>query len=117
MSNIQEKKYLYNLGYHTYEESMYNQLYHNKKFTKEEFEELVIKIILKILSTHKHKRVSYQDIHFEVFEELINNFGFKEVEFEGEFSVFGWANLLDKTDWKRDCDETLEKIRSKILNL
>ena len=110
------KKYLYNVGYYSHEESQYDQLSHTKKYTKEEFEKLVLETILDILRSRddKESNISYQRINFEVIEKLIEKYGFKEVEFEGSFEIFGWANLLDKEDWKHDQDENLMKIRNVI---
>ena len=110
------KKYLYNVGYYTHEESQYDQLSHTKKYTKEEFEKFVLEIILDVLRSRddKESNFSYQRIHSEVIEKLVERYGFKEVEFEADFNIFGWANLLDEEDWKHDQDENLMKIRDAI---
>jgi len=39
--------YLYELGYGTYEESEYSQIQHEKEFTQEEFENMVLKCVVK----------------------------------------------------------------------
>lgn len=109
--------YIYNVGYHSYEESEYVQLCHTKKFNKKEFEKIVTKATVNILKEYKIKKgekLSFQDILHEVVRELIKNFGFEEIKFTSEFNVFGWANILDEKDWKHDRDEQL-KLLTKLL--
>lgn len=105
--------YLYNLSYDTYEESEYIQLSHKHKYSDKEFKKIVRtatnNIITKI-KTKENKRISFQDIIEDVAEELIKNFGFKRVKFDAEFSIFGWADILDKSDWKEVRDEELNKL-------
>lgn len=109
--------FIYNLGYHTYEESEYIQLYHNKKFNKKEFEKIVIKATITILKKYEIKSteiVTFQDILYDVVEELIKNFGFKKVKFSSEFNVFGWANILNEKDWEYNRDEQLNKLTKAV---
>lgn len=110
-------KHIYNIGYSTYEESEYYQLYHKIKYSQEEFEKIVTKAVTNQFKGHKVKkkeRISFQDIISSVVEELTNNFGFKKVDFIAEFSVFGWANLLDKKDWEEDRNKQLELLTNSI---
>ncbi len=104
---------LYNLGYDTYEESEYIQLSHKHKYSDEEFKKIVrtatTNVITK-LEIKENERISFQDIIEDVAEELIKTFGFKRVKFDAEFSVFGWANILDKDDWKEVRGEELNKL-------
>lgn len=105
--------HIYNLGYHTYEESDYVQLYHKKKYSKKEFEKVVAKAAVSVLKNSKNKKenkISFQDIFFSLIEGLVEQFGFKEVKFDAEFSVFGWANILDEKDWKHDRDKQLNEL-------
>lgn len=108
---------IYNMGYSTYEESGYYQFYHKRKYSQTEFEKIVAKAVMNWFKGYKVKKketISFQDIIFNVVEELTNNFGFKKVNFTAEFSVFGWANLLDKKDWEGDRNKQLELLTNSI---
>lgn len=114
-----DNMYLDNIGYHTYEESEYIQLHHEKTFGKNEFEEIVIKATINVLKTREireGKHISFQPLLYDVVGELIKNFGFKKVEFTSEFSVFGWADILDEEDWERNRDEQLNLLTKAIKN-
>lgn len=117
------KVYIYNVGYYSYEESCYAQLYHMKKFTQKEFEDIVIKASISVLKDHEYVKnykqsnkepfkitVTFQDILFSVIEVLIEKFGFKKVNFIGKFDVFGWADILDSKDWKGERDKQLDRL-------
>lgn len=109
--------YIYNVGYHTYEESEYTQLYHLKKFNKKELHSIVAKASANVIGKHEIKnrgKLSFQDIHSEVIEDLVKTFGFKEVEFTSEFSVFGWASILDENDWAHDRSEQLNALTNAV---
>ena len=45
-----------------------------------------------------------------IYRWLIDNKGFKPIEYEVDWEVFGWAKLLNKTSWGTDRDETLDEI-------
>ena len=110
-------EYIYNIGYSTYEESEYYQLYHKRRYSQEEFEKIVVKAVMnwfKEYEVKKDEKTSFQDIIFSLIEELTKNFGFKKVDFTAEFSVFGWANLLDKQDWEEDRDKQLKMLTKAI---
>lgn len=83
--------YIYNIGYNSYEESEYVQLYHKKRFSK-----------------------SFEYILYDVVEELIKNFGFKEVKFTSQFNVFGWPDILNEKDWENDRGEQLNRLTKAI---
>ncbi len=109
--------YIYDVGYHTYEESDHVQLYHKKEFNKKEFEDIVIKATIDVSKKQKVKKgetITFQSILIDVIEELTKNFDFEEVEFTSQFNVFGWADILDEKDWERDRDEQLNKITKSI---
>lgn len=120
--------YIYNIGYNSYEESEYYQLYHEKKFNQKEFEGIVIEAVIFVLKesesveNHKHykhegrPKITFQDILFSVVEVLVKNFGFKEVKFTSKFNVFGWADILDPDDWKIDRCERLNKLTKLVRN-
>jgi len=109
--------YIYNIGYDSYEETEYVQLYHKNKYKNKEFEEMIMKAVVNVLSKQKIKKseiISFQDIFSDLIEELIKNFGFKKVKFDSKFNVFGWTNILDKEDWKNIRDEKLNKLTDYI---
>jgi len=108
--------YLYNIGYSSPEESEYIQLYHKDKLSKQEFEKIVMNSAANIFDKEKTDDTNFQDIFSEVVEDLIKNFGFKQVDFEAEFSIFGWPNIIDKNDWKGQRDELLDKLSDLIKN-
>ena len=111
--------YIYNIGYHSYEESDYIQNFHKKKINKKGLEDIIIKATVNVFKSHevkKDKGVTFQYILYDVVEELIKNFGFKEVEFTSQFNIFGWANILDEKDWEGDRDEQLKKLTKSIKN-
>lgn len=112
--------YIYNIGYHSYEESEYIQLYHKKEFGRKTFEKILCQATVNVLKNNEEIKkedkinVTFQDIFSEVVEELIKNFKFKEVKFSSEFSVFGWASILDEEDWKISRDEQLNLLTKTI---
>ena len=109
--------YIYNIGSFSYEESEYIQLYHKDKFTRKEFEEIVMKSTAKIVEKEGGKNVSFEHILSDVVEDLIKNHGFTQVKFDAEFSVFGEANILGKNDLDEgEQGELLEKLRNFIKN-
>ena len=102
--------HIYNLGYYSHEESEYIQLSHDNKFTQKEFEEIVMNSAARIFDKESDKNISFQDIFLDVVDDLIKNCGFKKVDFEAEFSVFGWPHIMDKDDWKGERDKLLDKL-------
>ncbi len=106
--------YIYNIGYHTYEESESVQLYHEKKYTKEEFESITTEAVGRVLKAVSKDKVTFQSILFDVVEELTKNFGFTRVKFTSEFNVFGWADILDGKDWEDDRDEQLKTLTDNL---
>jgi hypothetical protein len=108
--------YIYNLGYHSHEESEYVQLSHKDKFTQEKFEEIVMTSAAKIIAESEDKDQTFQDIFSEVMADLIENYGFKQIKFDAEFSVFGWPKIMNKDDWKEDREELLDKLADFIKN-
>ncbi len=118
---------IYNVGYDSYEESEYIQLYHEKEFSQQKFEEIVIEATILVLKEDKENyinrykelkekgddilpTVTFQDILHSVVEALVKSFGFKKVKFTGDFNVFGWADILDEKEWEHDRDELLRKL-------
>jgi len=109
---------IYNIGYYTYEESDYAQLYHEKKFTKKELDEIIFKASLSVIKKKmvlNHFIHNYSDIHSDVISVLCDNYGFKEVEYDMSWTCFGWASIFDNKDWESDRDNNLKNL-TKYLN-
>lgn len=115
--------HIYNFGYYSHEESEYIQLYHSNKFTQKEFEDIVFNSTAKIINENDGKDTSFEHIFNAVMEDLIKNQGFMQVNFDAEFSIFGWPHILDKEDWKGERGGLLDgladfiKKRTKLNNL
>ncbi len=109
--------YNYKIGYYSHEESDFVELQHDKKFSDDELTEMIAKTTVDIIK--KMKKVNDQTHNFQdifnsedhsIIQCLIEKFGFKSVEYELYWSVFGWASVSDKTSWKGDRDNRLDKI-------
>lgn len=94
--------FVYVVGYGTCEESEFEYLYHEEKFTKEEFEGMIHACALNAIRDMKEQDEyihSYQSIHDETIAYLKNDYEFKSVEPELEWIVFGWASIFKHGDW------------------
>ena len=103
----------YDVGYDTYEESEHIQLAHEKVFSQDEFDKLVIQATIAVLKREKSLRkehVSFQDILHDVVEELTMKRGFRRLKFDARFVVFGWPSIRDKTDWNHDREKQLDRL-------
>ena len=107
--------HIYNVGYTSYEESAGAQLWHEKKFSQEDFEGMIARIVAEEFKDCKEAdKITFQDVFFEVVQGLVKDFGFKEVEFDASFCPFGWANILDEKSWERDRGEELDRLAKAI---
>jgi len=104
--------YNYKIGYGSYEESSYRELQHEKKFIDEEITEMIAEAVVDTIKKMKMDTRYYTHNFQDVFEGcykkdcpdvckyLIEKFGFKPIEYELFWSVFGWPSIFDKTDWE-----------------
>jgi hypothetical protein len=70
----------------------------------------------KKLGGHKYKyHITFEDLHSVVVEKLIKDHGFKPMQFETCYSMFGWGGLFD-TEWEQDEDLNLKGLREFIKN-
>jgi hypothetical protein len=110
--------YNYKIGYYSCEESEYFELSHKKKFSNEEITEMIATICRDLIEEEKKDEISlkpsFQYMVEEVKEGLIAKYNFEEVKYEVNWSVFGWADLLDENDWKEESDETLVGLRKRL---
>lgn len=123
--------HIYSIGYGTYEESEYEQFYHQKKYTKSQLSKLVHKAVTKVLEDMMKDKPSYvhedgptfQDIFHKVCEKL-ESMGFERVKFDAEWKCFGWSSLCID-NWKgQDDSENIamrkaipKKLRASVMEL
>ena len=115
--------FLYKFGYGSYEESDFKELIHENQYTEEEFDAIITKAIIKVLKgvisgNYKHiyihnDGISYQEIHEYVIDEL-KQLGFKEVNYQAEWSCFGWPSIVDQQSWSKQRGEKLNSLFWKI---
>ena len=108
------KLYHYRIGYDTFEESEYNVLLHEKKFSKKKFDKMILEAIDYIVGNKVKSDEyieTYQYIHMDIVKYLVDNYGFKELEYINEWDVFGWIGLpiVDDT-WKDQYEEDTKKV-------
>ena len=107
--------YSYKIGYHSYEESSYTDLLHEKKFTEKE---LLAMLAVCFAQVGKDKD-TIQDLYDEreSIELLCKEFGFKRIEYQETVSLFGWTRLLDKNDWKECRDKEEDYLADKVTEI
>jgi len=114
--------YLYKVGFYSYEENSYAILSHENKFESlDDFMLEAVTHVLEKIAKNVGGRIyigphgpEYEYIHKEVIEYLINNFGFKEVDYQATWSVFGWASLTDNSSWEYDRDDQLQELTERL---
>ncbi len=55
---------IYNFGYYSHEKSEYVQLYHKNKFSRQEFEEIVMTSATKIVDKENDKNLVFTNLFF-----------------------------------------------------
>lgn len=113
--------YNYKIGYNSHEESDYVELQHETKFSDNELTEMLAEATVETIKKMKQtgdRTHNFQDIfYFEndsLIQCLIEKFGFKLIDYELCWSVFGWASIFDKKDWKGDRHNHLDKITEAV---
>lgn len=100
-------KLKYKIGYGTYEESEYTELEHEHYFPEELLTEMITKYIEELIpGVH-----DYQGAHEHVIKRLIEKDGFKRVEYDVEWSVFGWGSLFETRNFNDIEDKNLSTIK------
>jgi len=112
------------------EESAYVELEHKKKFSEKELLDIVadaaVEVVkqMKALPLEKYVHLhNFQDIfsgnyctdRINLASCLVDKFGFKRIEYEQVFSVFGWPSIFHKGDWESDREKNLDYITDKVL--
>ena len=114
--------YLYKFGYGSYEDSAFAEVSHSKQFSEKEFDKLVTEAIIRVLQGIISKKydpflhedgISYESIHEYVLEEL-KKYGFEEIKYQAEWSIFGWPSIVDKSSWSSQRGPELDKLFWKI---
>ena len=112
--------YNYKIGYNSHEESDYVELQHEKRFSDEELTEMISESTVEIIKKMKQDDYvhSFQDIFnygdHGIIKYLKEKYGFKDIEYELCWTVFGWASIFDKSDWEGDRGNHLEKITGAV---
>jgi len=111
--------YNYKIGYYSDEGSDCIELQHEKKFSDSELTEMIAEATIDTIKKMKQTRYythSFQDIFDDprFVQYLIEKFGFNLIEYESYWSVFGWASIFDKSDWKESRDDLLNKITEAV---
>lgn len=110
--------YNYKIGYYSHEESDYIELQHEKKFSDNELTELIAEATVETIKkmrkagdyTHSFQYIFRKDL----IQYLIEKIGFKRIEYELCWNIFGWGSVFDKKDWKEDRDDHLDKITEAV---
>jgi len=120
------KRYLYNIGYSTAEDSLYFQMWHTQKFTEKELEahveDALWAAILWEVEFHKELKCKGDWKEYTTFSSLIydDDFlktlvskGFERAEFEATWSCDGWHLALDREGRRQDKEN---KLAGRLLN-
>jgi len=101
--------YIYRVGYYSYEESRYIYMISNKKYTDDEFKDIVFKAVENVLKKTKEGKIknipacySFEEILDDVIDELTTSFGFKLLTPTTSWDCFGWPSILNKDHWASD---------------
>jgi hypothetical protein len=111
--------YNYKIGYYSHEESYYVELFHENKFMDNEITEMVADATISVIKKMKGREEGvhgFEDIMNDgLIQFLIEKYDFKRLTYENIWTVFGWASIFDKTDWKGDRDERLNKLTDALI--
>ena len=123
-------KYIYDIGYDSYEGSEYIQMYFDKKLTGEELEKYVqeatITALTKALNDGygkdafifwglERRGITFQDLFDYIIKELENK-GFERVNFDSSFSCFGWTSIVQEEDWDYAENSSIDRLVKVIPN-
>lgn len=114
---------IYDFGYGTYDGSNYEQVYHEEKYTPEEFADIIIKASIQAVDREYSRRskaieeaetladkkyleendphISFQWLMRDVTEIFLSEYGFKRVEYTASFTVDGDDELAYHREERR----------------
>lgn len=118
-------KYVYRIGYGSYEESEYEYLCSDECLDKYQLSYIVhsaVNDVLKdiIVGTDtdtmivKKNGPSYQDIHDKVIIKLLEKYNFNKLNVHAEWQCFGWPSITDNSDWREQRDDKLNNLCNNI---
>ena len=101
--------YFYNIGYGSPEDSEYYTLIHDDRFDDTDLETMVFEAAEAVIrekqkETHHHLH-GYNDISPYVADWLVANKGFRFIEYEAQWTCFGWPSMFVKDDWGDSWDD------------
>ena len=108
--------YLYAVGYESHEDSASIEIWHERHFSKEEFEGMVVDACPGAVREVKEDDGflhNFTDIYEEVVAILIRDHGFVKVKYEVRVYPFGWPSIFIR-DWGNDPDPLLDRIRERL---
>jgi hypothetical protein len=111
--------YNYKVGYHSYEESNYIDLFHEKLFTKEQLEDIVNKVAVEVVREMRKTTdfiSNFQDIvENTLFTQMLTEkYGFKELKYQQVLSYFGWGSIFHNDDWADNKGKEEQKLVDEI---
>lgn len=122
--------HIYNIGYWSYEESYYEQLSHEKRYSKEELNKIFKQVLLVCFRKHLESNPPYPKdttlqtlMHLDEFLEEFKKRGFKPIKCSESINVFGWAPILEGgfkcvvSDKEKEIKEYLKNNCSDILDI
>lgn len=118
--------YNYELFMSGYDGNVKIFLQHYIQFTQEQFQDLVSTVFTIIIKGKIHdsnlrhevfdepllETIWGEDVFSEVYDSLINLYGFKNTEFSATFGIIDYANFLNKEE--TTFDKNVELIKSKL---
>lgn len=117
-------KYIYCIGYDSFEESEFTYLYSNECLDKYQLNHIVNCAVSDVLNDiidgnidtmiAKDTGPSYQDIHDEVIKKLLGKYNFEELKIQSEWQCFGWPSITYCADWGSHRGDTLNKLCDSI---
>jgi hypothetical protein len=126
--------YYYKFGYTSHEDSDYEILSHEKKFTQNDIKQFFINACCEVYPEiynrwKKHRANSSKDnegfirdnIQFHTalseskFWEYLKKEGFKSIDIEEGVTVWGWSSMSIQGDWGHVCDKVTIEIQNKIM--
>ena len=118
--------HLYNVGYHSCEDSCYVQWYHERKFTHEELmtvieEAAYAALLASLAKPHIDDEGNLYSWQFcwsdilgqKAFEKEMQAHGFIQAKFSGAVSIFGWGSIL-QDDWKNETVDEQSQLNHRL---
>ena len=89
--------YFYKLGYWTYDGEAAVGLFHERRFTQEAFEALVLEAAAELVEREPGRRghFPFAWIYDDIAKLLIERHGFQAIEYAAEYEPFGSSSILE----------------------